>query len=179
MAIVGRALAWLILFSGLSATVWTALALRSIPIDNPESALAGYSVFFLVPIVCMIWSFLVFESWACLRTGIPNPWPTVVLIYITTVSLCAIHLCMCTPIHNRQDLLTLRQSLAGPLQLFGACSLLAVFGFYAALLVGQVRQIPFTASFGRFALYLWLFHFTATRLWQPVATLNHALATMP
>lgn len=179
MAIVGRALAWLILLSGLSATAWTALALRSMPTDNPENVLTGYSMFFLAPVVCMIWSFLIFESWACLRTGIPNPWPTVILIYISTVSLCAIFLCTCTPIHSRQDLLALRRSLAGLLPLFGGCSILAVFGFYAALLVGQVRQIPFTASFGRFALYLWLLYFTATRLWRPFAMMNHALATMP
>lgn len=179
IAIVGRALAWLTLLSGFSATAWTTLALRSVPADNPEYITASYSMYVLIPVFCMIGSVLVFESWAFLRTGIPNPWPTVALIYTTTVSTSAFLLCINTTIQNRQDLLTLRQSLAGPLQLFGACSILAVFGFYAVLLVGQVRQIPFTASFGRFALYIWLLYFCATRLWQPVAVMNHALATMP
>lgn len=171
-------MAWLVLVSGFAATAWTAMALRSIPTNEPRNALIGYAMFYLAPIACMIVPFLVFETWACIRTGARNPWPIVVLIYVCTVSAQAMLLFATTTIHNRQDLLMLRQQFAGPLSVFGAVALTMVLGFYAVVLVGQAKRIPFTASAGRGALWLWLTYFACTRLWQPVAAINQTLETM-
>jgi len=171
----GRALAWTLLFSGFAATFANALALKSIPAGDSGYMLAGYSMFYLVPMFCMIWSFLVFEGWAGLRTGSLNPWPVIVMIYVFVASSLAIYSSVSTVINVRQDLVMLRQHVTGPFPVLRTCLLLAIFGFYVSVLVRQASELPFTASLGRFALCLWLFHFTFTRLLQPIRMIDRVL----
>lgn len=172
-----KGVAWLILFSGFAGTFRSALALSSMPANDPGYALTTYSMYYVVPLVYMICPLLAFEGWTSLRTGDLNPWPTVLLIYICLASSFAIYSGLTTQTGS-EDLLSLRQHLIGPLPIFNACSLVAIYGFYVCVLVRQASKLPFAVSCGRAALCLWLLYFTVTRLWQPIRVVNQILRAM-